>query len=90
MCMHILFCVCIGGLGLGLGDFHPTPQRKKAREVYALCFVRTSSYATDLTIYFNVMLNFIGTNVMRKLLTTGYANAMGMMLKQMKSQDIDI
>ena len=35
MCMHILFCVCIVFL-----------QRKKAREVYALHFVRTSSYAT--------------------------------------------
>ena len=47
MCIHILFYVCAWGLGVGMGNFHPTPQRKKAREVYALRFMRTSSYATD-------------------------------------------
>ena len=31
-----------GGRGGG-GTSHPTPQRKRAREVYALHFVRTSS-----------------------------------------------
>ena len=46
MCMHILFCVCIWLFGWGGSFSHPTQQRKKAMEVYALRFVRTASYAT--------------------------------------------
>ena len=57
MCMHILFCfVCefffFGGGGLRSfpGSPHPSPphKEKKAREVYTLRFVRTSSYATGM------------------------------------------
>ena len=50
---HFVLCV-FGGRGGGgcggwVGSFsHPTQQRKKAMEVYALRFVRTSSYATAL------------------------------------------
>ena len=49
MCMHSLFCVCIGGGGQ---NFPPTPQRKKAREVYAPCFVHTSSYYVTMSSYY--------------------------------------
>ena len=46
MFKHILFCVCVGRLGVGVGNFHPPHKEKWAREVYALRFVRTSSYAS--------------------------------------------
>ena len=55
MCMHSLFCVCIWRVEMrvGEGGFNPTPQRKiKAKGVYALRFVLTSSYPTDLTAHY--------------------------------------
>ena len=48
---HFVLCVYLGvEVGMAVGwNFHPTQQRRRAREVYALRFVRTSSYATGYT-----------------------------------------
>ena len=51
MYAHFVLCV-YWGLGVGVENLHPTPQRKKGQEVYALRFVRTSSYATASGIAF--------------------------------------
>ena len=41
--------MCVLGGGGGGGGISPTPQRKKTREVYALCVEGTSSYSTELS-----------------------------------------
>ena len=87
MCMYILFCVCIcGGVGCGKSPPSPPPppppthththKEKKPRKVYALRFVRTSSYTTDRNLNFwinkSCVCAYVGVWLLVEIVTSSY------------------
>ena len=79
MCMHILFCVSIRGLGWGWGTSTPSHKEKRPGKCTHCVFVRTSSYATAES-------SAIQTVLLCSLIAISI-QVMNMMKKYLKSAD---
>ena len=76
-CVRIFYFVCVCGWGLGVGWGNlPLPPKKQAREVYALRFVRTSSYATGGLLFVLEKYRLITTDLVNNCMCLWYCMIM--------------